>query len=263
MGSGQMQLNRTFVFLICLVFWTQASSQSEVAGYQLGISDEVSIDITNLGQPEYTFNVRLPQNGVISVPLIGEVRIADYTIQRAEYLLEAKLRDGYLKQPEVTIRVTEFRPFYVDGSVEEPGAYPFQHGLTVEKAIVLAGGFSDVADTSSITISPESDPDNEQSATLSTKVSPGDIITIGGSYSQDADSIYLYGAVRSPGSIGYRTGLTVEKAIILAGGFTERASKKKITIRRETEDGMEELKRSKLSAQLQPGDIITIGESFF
>ena len=69
--------------------------------------------------------------------------------------------------------------------------------------------------------------------------------------------------MNSPGSIGYRAGLTVEKAIILAGGFSERASKKKITIRRETDEGMEEMKRAKLSAQLEPGDIITIGESFF
>jgi polysaccharide export outer membrane protein len=147
--------------------------------------------------------------------------------------------------------------------VEEPGAYPFQHGLTVEKAIMLAGGFSETADIKDITISSEIDPDQEQTATLSTSVTPGDIITIGGSYAQSAENIYLYGAVASPGSIGFRAGLTVEKAIILAGGFTERASKKKITIRRETEEGMNEIKRAKLSVQLEPGDIITIGESFF
>ncbi|MFC1681343.1 SLBB domain-containing protein [Pseudomonadota bacterium] len=229
----------------------------------MGVSDQVSVDITNLGQREYTFTVRVPQNGVISVPLLGEAQIAGYTVQQAESMLESKLRDGYLKQPEVTIRVTEHRPFYVDGGVTRPGAFPFLQGLTVEKAIVLAGGFSKTADISSITISSEDDPEKEEAATLSTKIKPGDIVTIGSSIAQSAENIYLYGAVRRPGSIGYRAGLTVEKAIILAGGFTERASKKKITIRRETEDVIEEMKRSKLSAQLQPGDIITIGESFF
>ena len=242
--------------------WGWAFSQPEGA-YSIGVSDEVAVEITNLGQPEYSFTVRVPQSGRISIPLLGEIRIGGYTIQQTEGMLEAMFRDGYLRQPEVTIRVTEHRPFYVDGDVEEPGAYPYQHGLTVEKAIVLAGGFSDAADTSSISISPENDPDKEQEALLSTRVSPGDIITVGGSHAQSAESIYLYGAVRNPGSIGYRSGLTVEKAIILAGGFTERASKKKITIRRETEDGIKQMKRSKLTMLLEPGDIITVGESFF
>lgn len=258
-----MRWLRVLSLLVCAASCSWVFAQSQGGDYQMGVSDEISIDITNLGQPEYTFTVRLPKNGLVSVPLLGEMQIGGYTIQRAESLLESKLRDGFLKQPEVTIRVTEHRPFYVDGGVEEPGAYPFQHGLTVEKAIMLAGGFSETADIKDITISSEIDPDQEQTATLSTSVTPGDIITIGGSYAQSAENIYLYGAVASPGSIGFRAGLTVEKAIILAGGFTERASKKKITIRRETEEGMNEIKRAKLSVQLEPGDIITIGESFF
>ncbi len=259
-----MRLRQAFVLIICTVLWTSTSNaQSDTVDYQIGVSDALSIDITNLGQREYSFGIRVPKSGRISVPLLGEIEVHGYTIQRAETLLESRLRDGYLKQPEVTITVTEYRPFYVDGGVNSPGAYPFQQGLTVGKAIVRAGGFSDVADESHITISSESNSDGEKQVALGALVSPGDVISIGESVDQFAENIYLYGAVGRPGSIGFRAGLTVEKAIILAGGFSERASKKKITIRRETEDGVKELKRAKLSAELQPGDIITIGESFF
>ncbi|MDA9983070.1 polysaccharide biosynthesis/export family protein, partial [Gammaproteobacteria bacterium] len=107
------------------------------------MSDELSVEVRNLGQPEFSFDVKVPRNGRISIPLLGEIMVRGHTIQQTEILLESRLRDGYLKQPEVTIRVTEYRPFFIDGAVESPGAYPFQHGLTVEKAIVLAGGLSE------------------------------------------------------------------------------------------------------------------------
>ena len=255
---------RTILLLICFL---PLAGESEIlpgaSDYTFGVSDELSIVVRNLGQTEYSFNVRIPRNGLISVPLLGEVLVRGQSIQQAETLLESKLRNGYLKQPEVTIRVTEYRPFYIDGAVNSPGAYSFQHGLTIEKAIVLAGGLSDAADEANIIVSPENDSDQERTANLAVMVAPGDVITIGESYDQAADSIYLYGAVAKAGAIGYRTGLTVEKAIILAGGFSSRASKKKITIRRSTETGVEEIKRARLSAALQPGDIITIGESLF
>ena len=250
-------------FILCLPWGWASSAESDGSDYQIGVSDALSIEVINVGQTEYSFESRVPQNGVISVPLLGELRVQGYTIQQAEAMLESRFRNGYLKRPEVTIRVTEFRPFYVDGGVESPGAYAFQHGLTVEKAIVLAGGFSEVADEENITVSPESDPNAEQPAELAMLIRPGDVISVGEAYDSDTDSIYLYGAVNSPGVVNYRNGLTVEKAIALAGGFSPRASKKKIKIRRATEEGIKEYKRVKLSAALEPGDIITIGESFF
>ena len=259
-----MRLRGLFVCLVLFVVWTGASAAgSEVSDYAIGVSDELSVEVRNLGQSEYSFGVKVPRNGLVSVPLLGEIMFRGNTIQQTETLLESRLRAGYLNQPEVTIRVTEFRPFFVDGAVEAPGAYPFQHGLTVEKAIMLAGGGTEYADETSITITSESTPDEDKLASLVDLVAPGDVITISESYDQATDNIYLYGAVAGPGSIKYKAGLTVEKAIILAGGFSARASKKKITIKRSTESGIEVLKRSKLSAALQPGDIITVGESFF
>jgi len=258
-----MRLRGFFVLLVLLFPWTWSSTASNHAlDYSIGVSDALSIEIRNLGQTEYSFDVKVPRSGQISIPLLGEIMIRGRTIQQTEILLESRLRAGYLKQPEVTIRVTEFRPFFIDGAVESPGAYPFQHGLTVEKAIVLAGGLSEFADETNITVSSENNPNEEKSIDLTALIAPGDIVTIDES-NRTAENIYLYGAVNSPGAVDYKTGLTVEKAIVLAGGFSPRASKKKIKIRRGSGDQIEEIKKARLSAALQPGDIITIGESFF
>lgn len=258
-----MRLRGFFVLPVLFFPWAWASAAgSDASDYSIGVSDALSIEVRNLGQTEYSFAVRVPRNGRISIPLLGEIMVRGHTIQQTEILLESRLRDGYLKQPEVTIRVAEYRPFFVDGAVESPGAYPFQHGLTVEKAIVLAGGLSEFADETKITVSSENNPNEEKSIDITALVSPGDVITIDESYSS-AENIYLYGAVNSPGAVSFIAGLTVEKAIVLAGGFSPRASKKKIKIRRGSGDQIEEIKKARLSVALQPGDIITIGESFF
>lgn len=255
------------VLLLCARIdgaWAQSAPVGSAGDYAIGVSDVLSVNIRNLGQTEYDLNIRVPQNGLISIPLIGEIPVVGYSVQQVESLLERKLGDGYLRQPEVTLSVAEYRPFYIDGAVEAPGSYPFQHGLTVEKAIVLAGGLADSADQSDIRISQTGESGEGMVVGMSHPISAGDVITVGELGADGGErSIYLYGAVNEAGVVAYRQGLTVEKAIILAGGFSPRASKRKITIRRTKGDEIEEIKRAELSAELQAGDIITVGESFF
>ena len=72
---------------------------------------------------------------------------------------------------------------------------------------------------------------------------------------------YVNGEVKKPGGYNYREGLTVEIAITLAGGFSERASKNKITLAHEEDKG--NAKRVELATPIRPGDVITVEESFF
>ncbi|MGD8914101.1 MAG: SLBB domain-containing protein, partial [Candidatus Thiodiazotropha sp.] len=69
------------------------------------------------------------------------------------------------------------------------------------------------------------------------------------------------GEVKNPGGYGYRDGLTVHKAVSLAGGFSERANKNKISITHE--DSNDEVEGVKLNDQVRPGDVINVKESFF
>ena len=77
--------------------------------------------------------------------------------------------------------------------------------------------------------------------------------------------IYVHGEVRSPGEFEYRTGLTAEKAIALAGGFSPRASRAKIEISREVDGSIEPavLRRVPIYEVIMPGDVISVGTSWF
>jgi len=77
------------------------------------------------------------------------------------------------------VSVVKYRPFFVNGEVKAPGGVDFQPGLTLRKAIALAGGFTERANKSSILLIADSDPDlKEQKVDLSYKVQPGDIFTV-------------------------------------------------------------------------------------
>ena len=74
--------------------------------------------------------------------------------------------------------VVEYRPFFINGEVRNPGSYPFQPGLTLDKAIALAGGLTDRASTRKMFVQKASSSDEQAKASLSTPISPGDIISI-------------------------------------------------------------------------------------
>ena len=157
-----------------------------------------------------------------------------------------------------------YRPVYVRGAVARTGAFAYKEGMTVEMAITEAGGFE--GEPERITIVREGQSEDEAVvAELNTQVVPGDIILVGTGTGGAAGVFYVYGEVKRPGSYSYRAGLSVEKAIILAGGFGARASKRKIKIKREAEgEGAPKLlRRVPLDAKIERGDIITIGASFF
>ncbi len=261
MAQFCIQRSQAVLFLVLLAALFAPVVVASPGEYRIAPGDLISITV--FGEEDLSLErVRVAANGMVSFPLLGEVQVRNYTARGLEIRLTNLLRDGYLKKPKVTVSVLEYRPFYIKGGVKGTGAYPYQQGMTVEKALTLAGGFTADAAESKITIvrenslSPEPIP-----ADLTTAVLPGDIINVGtaevaGTY------FYMYGEVRKPGSYKYREGLTVEKAIVLAGGFGARASKRKITLARESEAGTERF-RVKLNTPIEPGDVITVGQSLF
>jgi polysaccharide export outer membrane protein len=84
-----------------------------------------------------------------------------------------------LINPEVTVSILEYRPLFVNGEVEKPGGFPFSPGLTVRKAISLAGGFKERANKGRINVVRETDPRKaSRSIDVDDQVMPGDIITV-------------------------------------------------------------------------------------
>jgi polysaccharide export outer membrane protein len=145
--------------------------------YRLGSGDRVRIIV--FGQDNLSNSFSVDGAGDISMPLIGRVRAQGVSTAELERAIEARLRQGYLREPSVSVEVEAFRPFFVLGEVTVAGQYPFINGMTVQKAIAVAGGFTPRAVESSVDITrvidgrPETFP-----APLSYPVRPGDAVTV-------------------------------------------------------------------------------------
>ena len=132
--------------------------------------------------------------------------------------------------------------------------------------LLLAGGLAENGDIGALVITREdATGKNDFDVEIDFKINPGDFLTVGrlpaAEVIDNKDYIYLYGEVRRPGRYQYSANLTVEKAIVIAGGFGGRASKRKISVSRGNPAVRE--KKVPLDYPILPGDVITIGASLF
>jgi len=172
----------------CLLFLALQAVVAEPMGereflsnYRLDSGDSIKIQV--LGEPELSMDVRLTDAGTVAYPFLGEVKLTGLTIGEAQKIITQGLAAGYLIDPKVTVTVHQYRQFFVNGEVKTPGAYPFVPGLTVRKAVSLAGGLSEYASEKKITITREALQERTSVAvTMDDAVLPGDIIEIGESF---------------------------------------------------------------------------------
>jgi len=149
-----------------------------ISNYRLGSGDVVTIQV--LGEEDLKREkIRLSDAATISYPILGEIKLFGKTIAELEALIRDGLKGRYLVNPQVTVTINEYRNFFINGQVEKPGGYPFIPGLTVRKAVSLAGGFKERASKDKIFVI--RDDDRSQTAKRvdqNAVVHPGDIITV-------------------------------------------------------------------------------------
>lgn len=156
---------------------SQVDEADTVARYQLGSGDQIRVTV--YGEEDLSGEFELDGTGIISMPLIGAVRVGNRDVDGAEALIAEKLADGYLINPRVSIEVMNYRPFYILGEVKKPGSYPFVNGMTTLNAIALASGFTYRAAKKKITITRKvNGVETDVEATDTTLILPGDIITV-------------------------------------------------------------------------------------
>ncbi len=180
-------LMRTLVAtLIFLSSWVSAAPQ---VVYRLGAGDLVSIQV--YGEPELSLDLRVGMSGTISYPFLGEIQVSGIPPEGLETIIRESLKGPYLVDPSVVVSILEYRPFYVNGEVEKPGSYEYYPGMTVERAISIAGGFTDRASRTKIYVAHDEAFDDDAAGStskdgddlgskveLSDYVLPGDVITI-------------------------------------------------------------------------------------
>ena len=157
-------------------------AQSFLSTYKLGPGDVITIRV--FGEDELSLGrTRLTDSGTVFMPALGEILIRDKSMGEVERMVADGLRGRFLVNPQVSVTVEEYRPFFISGMVARPGAYPYQPGLTTRRAATIAGGFKERASMSRITVIRGDDPTQaSRKLELNDPVYPGDTVTVGESF---------------------------------------------------------------------------------
>lgn len=159
---------------------TAAEPRSEAEffnAYRLGAGDKLRINVFDESQLSGEFSVS--DSGQVALPLIGNVEAANATIGELETRIADRLRQGYVKEPRVSVQILNYRPFYIYGEVANPGEYPFTVGLHALKAIATAGGYTYRANSKKLVITRGNDGKKiEAKASQDTLIFPGDTIQV-------------------------------------------------------------------------------------
>jgi protein involved in polysaccharide export with SLBB domain len=110
-----------------------------VHGIHLGAGDKVRVHV--FGDETLSGEHQIDGRGAFTFPLVGSIEAGGLTSTQLEAALETKLKE-YMRAPNVSVEILNYRPFYIVGEIRKPGSYPYVDGLTVVNAVAIAGGFT-------------------------------------------------------------------------------------------------------------------------
>jgi polysaccharide export outer membrane protein len=145
--------------------------------YKLGSGDKIRVLV--FGENELSGEFEVSAAGTVDMPLIGSVPAMGVTVGSFQSDVTARLRNGYLNDPKVSVQVLNYRPFFITGEVQKGGEYPYKAGLTVQDAVAVAGGYTYRANTGRVYIR-RAGSGREVAVDLSqlVNVNPGDNIRV-------------------------------------------------------------------------------------
>jgi polysaccharide export outer membrane protein len=269
-----MNLSRLIPFLMLVLsatFSLGTQAQDKQPEYRFGPGDTVRIQVYQ--NPDLTLETRVTENGTITFPLIGNVKIGGLTVAAAEVAIADALRlGGYIKQPQVTVMPVNIRSTQVSvlGQVNRPGRYPLETlNINVSEVLAIAGGIAPGgADVAIVTGTRDGKPfrkeidiasmflDNKMQDNLT--VANGDVI-----YVHRAPMFYIYGEVQRPGPQRVERNMTIREALALGGGPTERGSELNLSLYRRGSDGKVSSSTPDMSDPVRPDDVIYLSGSVF
>ena len=254
--------------------------------YVVGPNDVLAVTVYN--QPQLTGKYVVEGDGMFTFPLLGRIRAGGSTLRELEDQLRERLGRGYLKDPQVTVGVDQYRSqqVFVMGEVRQPGGFQLTGPITLIEALARAGSITDragleamivrSADGAMVTAAAmiertkgaAASPGAEvirvnlqklQTGALTENIAlwPGDTVFV-----PRAEPVVVTGNVRSAGEYILRRPMTVRQVIALAGGVTDRGSTRRIQILRQV-DGVETTIGASMSDSVRPGDTIVVRERLF
>ena len=217
---------------------------AEQAAMSIGPGDLIDLSVYHV--PELVLKVRVDTNGLVSLPLIGDLRLAGMTVRDAQTQIAGKLVDLQLvKRPQVSLFVEEFatQGVTVYGEVSTPGIYPLIGPHTLYDAISAAGGLTAKAGHTVTVLHGGKHgseevidlPSDGSTAKARVRISPGDTVVV-----SKTGVVYVLGEVNKPGAflLENNTSMSIMKAMALGGSATKLASLKHVMVIRKGDDGL-------------------------
>jgi len=155
---------------------------------QVGIDD--TFDVRVYGESELSGTFRVATDGTVDYPLAGRIQVAGLRTGEIQRLLITKLKDGYLKDPQVvvTIKDRNSKKITVLGQVSRPGQVGYYPNMTIVDAIASAGGFTGIAAKNSVNLRREAGgkietrvypvADISEGRSQNVMVLPGDVLVV-------------------------------------------------------------------------------------
>jgi polysaccharide export outer membrane protein len=224
--------------------------------YLLGPLDRIKLIVFQ--EPDLSGEFVIQASGRVSLPLLSEVQAQGLTPRELEAAITAEfVNRRLLNDPKVAVEVMSARPFFILGEVQKPGEYPYAAGLSALNAIATAGGFTPLADQTTINIK-RAGGLNWDVLPLdgSVQIGPGDTVRV------EKGAFYILGEVQKAGAYPYSPGMTVLRAVATAEGWTPRAERGRVMIMRRGETNQRDVPL-RPDAPINPGDTIIILERWF
>jgi polysaccharide export outer membrane protein len=237
----------------------------------LGPGDSIGVHV--YGQPDMDGNVYVADDGSISLPLIGSIKVGGLSPVAAAKRVEAAFKEHQvLVDPHVSIAVLQSHSQLVSvlGEVHTPGRYPISPGTNVIALIAQAGGITDNGANRVYVLRPDARGNiqryviNLQGIGDTKDALPVTTLRAGDSvYVPRAQQFYIYGEVSMPGMYRLEPRMTVIEAIARAGGVTARGTTRGLEIKRAGPGGRTVIVHAKPDDLVEAGDDIRVKESVF
>jgi polysaccharide export outer membrane protein len=242
--------------------------------YRLGAGDVVRIMVYQ--NPDLTLETRVSETGMVSFPLLGNVRIGGLGIGAAEKLIADGLKSGnFVKQPQVTLTVLQVRgnQASVLGQVNRPGRYPIETtDMRMTDLLATAGGVAgsggDVVVLTGtragkpyrleIDLPSVFSPNSDQGRINDVLIQNGDVLWV-----DRAPLVYIYGEVQRPGPVRLERGMTLMQVLAAGGGLTQRGTERGIRVHRKSADGKVVVTQPGMDDAVKDGDVVYVKESLF
>lgn len=255
---------------LCAMALLAFGAMAHAQDIQLGAGDMLKIDV--YGNPDLSVETRVSEQGTISYPLVGEVKVGGMSPMEAEKKIAGLLESGgFIRKPHVNLVVTQMQSqqLSVLGQVNKPGRFPVDGKRSLTDILAMAGGLNEDADDRITLVRTRDGKTTREQINLADIMQadgngtnpdllPGDVI-----YVSRAPRFYIYGEVQKPGSYRLEPGMSILQALSVGGGLSPRGTERGVRVKRRDENGVMHILEVKHEDRVQVNDVIYVKESFF